>query len=68
MSNEKIPETDQWKLDGDCDKCRKKNYCSKECKAAKVAFRVHMMELVNQMIKGAEDKAAEKNEENNDDK
>lgn len=27
MSNE------QWKTDGDCSKCRRKSYCSHECKA-----------------------------------
>lgn len=31
MSN--IPETEQWKLNGDCDKCRRKNYCTKKCRA-----------------------------------
>ena len=28
-----IPETDQWKLGGDCSKCRRKKYCSKGCSA-----------------------------------
>lgn len=27
-----IKETEQWLLNGNCSKCRKKNYCSKECK------------------------------------
>lgn len=27
----KIDETEQWKLSGDCSKCRRKNYCSKGC-------------------------------------
>ena len=30
-----IPETDQWKLDGDCSKCRRKKYCSKLCTTTK---------------------------------
>lgn len=25
--------TDQWKLDGHCEKCRRKSYCKKMCKA-----------------------------------
>ena len=25
--------TDQWKLDGQCEKCRRKHYCKKMCKA-----------------------------------
>ena len=32
MSNE------QWKADGDCSKCRRKSYCSKQCKANKKAL------------------------------
>lgn len=28
-------ETDQWKLNGDCSKCRRKNYCNNECSVAK---------------------------------
>jgi|GEM_PF-3065879 len=27
--------TDQWKTDGICSKCRRKAYCGKQCKAAK---------------------------------
>ena len=30
-----IPVTDQWKLGGDCSKCRRANYCSKDCTATK---------------------------------
>lgn len=25
------PETEQWKLNGDCDKCRRAKYCTKVC-------------------------------------
>lgn len=32
-----IPETDQWKLHGDCDKCRRSEYCHKQCTAKKRA-------------------------------
>ena len=28
-----IPETDQWKLDGDCSKCRRQEFCKKTCSA-----------------------------------
>lgn len=28
----KIPNTEQWLLDGKCKECRKNNYCSKPCK------------------------------------
>ena len=30
-----IPITDQWKLDGECGKCRRANYCSKDCRPTK---------------------------------
>lgn len=30
-----IPETDQWKLEGDCGKCRRKKYCGKLCTTAR---------------------------------
>ena len=53
MNDDDIPETDQWKLDGDCNKCRKKDYCGKECRAAKIAFQKYMKELVDGMIKNA---------------
>ena len=27
-----VKETDQWKLNGDCYKCRRQKYCSHRCK------------------------------------
>lgn len=30
-----IPENEQWKLNGDCKKCRKVAYCTKDCAARK---------------------------------
>ena len=32
-----IPETEQWKTNGDCNKCRRAEYCNKECTARKQA-------------------------------
>ena len=32
-----IHETDQWKLNGDCDKCRRAEFCRKSCTAKKKA-------------------------------
>lgn len=32
-----ISETDQWKLNGNCDKCRRVEFCSKQCTAKKKA-------------------------------
>lgn len=28
---EQIQENEQWKLNGNCKKCRRNNYCSKPC-------------------------------------
>ena len=28
---EQIQENEQWKLNGNCEKCRRNNYCSKTC-------------------------------------
>lgn len=33
-----IPETDRWLIDGDCTKCRRKDYCKKECTSSKRAM------------------------------
>lgn len=32
---EAINESEQWKLKGDCLKCRKQKYCTKQCSASK---------------------------------
>lgn len=34
---ERIQENEQWKLDGDCRKCRRVKYCSKPCTRCKHA-------------------------------
>lgn len=31
---DKIEETEQWLLSGDCSKCRREKYCSKQCRKA----------------------------------
>lgn len=31
---DKIEETEQWLLSGDCIKCRREKYCSKQCSKA----------------------------------
>ena len=30
-----IPISDQWKLEGECGKCRRANYCGRDCSALK---------------------------------
>ena len=31
MSRREIAMADSWKIDGNCENCRRKNYCSKSC-------------------------------------
>lgn len=40
MENEEreLLDTDRWKSDGNCKYCRRRNYCTKDCKAAKMRF------------------------------
>lgn len=32
-----MDKSEQWKLEGNCKECRRKNYCSKDCKAHREA-------------------------------
>lgn len=37
-----ISETEQWLLDGDCDKCRREKFCSKPCKRGQMRQRAYI--------------------------
>ena len=37
---------DSWKTDGDCEVCRKKDYCNKSCTAHKKAVIKHIREKI----------------------
>lgn len=54
---ETIQENEQWKLCGDCTKCRRNNYCSKPCTRYNRRARAEMKRLVadtmNEMTGGA---------------
>lgn len=41
-----IPETDQWLLDGICNKCRRESYCKKKCGAVKRAWRAGVKKAI----------------------
>lgn len=51
-----IPENEQWKLDGDCNKCRRDKYCSKPCtrcnRRAKAEFKQLVASTMNKMTSG----------------
>ena len=34
---------DSWLTDGNCDVCRRRNYCHTPCKRSKVRFQMQMM-------------------------
>jgi sulfatase maturation enzyme AslB (radical SAM superfamily) len=35
-----IPQTDQWKLDGNCEKCRRHSYCGSLCRLHKIRMKI----------------------------
>ena len=41
-------ESEQWLLDGLCSKCRKRNYCAKTCKRAKLREQREIMSFINE--------------------
>lgn len=57
-----IPETDQWLLDGICNKCRRESYCKKKCGAVKRAWRKGLKEaLASALEKRMEENKTEQN-------
>lgn len=47
---EKINETEQWLLNGECSKCRRQNYCSKPCTKYTRGMETEMRSLVSDML------------------
>lgn len=50
MEAGKINPDEQWKQGGDCKKCRRQPYCSKECGAVKRKNRLEMALLREQIM------------------
>ena len=52
-----VDNSEQWKLSGDCSKCRRKNYCSKGCTKYNRRTKAELYSLVankmNEMTDGA---------------
>ena len=44
------PETEQWKLNGDCKKCRRAEHCRKKCTANKRASDRALKTIANALI------------------
>lgn len=60
-----IPETDQWLLGGDCDKCRKDAYCDKECGPYKRYKKEQMAKAYKKLMQRAKEKWDEEHKDNN---
>lgn len=45
-----IPETEQWQLNGNCDKCRRAEFCRKSCTAKKRAGERALRNFANTII------------------
>lgn len=60
---ERIQENEQWKLDGDCHKCRRVKYCSKPCTRCKHADQAeiagYVAEALNDITGGSYGKIME---------
>lgn len=44
-----VGERDRWLIDGDCSKCRRSNYCSKECKLHRAHRKREMWDTINRV-------------------
>lgn len=44
--SKELLDTDRWKSDGNCKYCRRRDYCTKDCKAAKMRFNRICMEFL----------------------
>lgn len=45
-----IDASEQWKLSGDCDKCRKQKYCGKPCTARGKFIQRKALEYITEKI------------------
>lgn len=61
-------ETEQWLLEGDCDKCRREKYCSKECTAFKRGFDGDFGQWVGDLIQKKHEERIKDKEKNDEEK
>ena len=48
--SETIKETEQWKLGGNCEKCRRKAHCQKSCTARKRSAERHRQNVIDSVM------------------
>lgn len=53
---EQIAETEQWRLDGNCLKCRRAEHCGKPCTAQKRRKRAILTDMQTRHLKGGSNK------------
>lgn len=56
---------EQWKSGGDCNKCRKQNYCSHECRAFRKRLEIEFntfvaKHLADRVLRGSENDSEKK--------
>lgn len=44
------PNTDQWKLSGICQLCRRQPYCKTQCKANRTQMKVYAAEMIQKVM------------------
>ena len=61
---EQIQENEQWKLSGNCEKCRRSNYCSTPCtrhnRRIRAEFKGLITDIMNKMTGGVMREAIDK--------
>ncbi len=53
MTKNQTHETEQWQLNGNCDKCRRAKYCSKPCTANKKRSKRALQNFAHAIIDAA---------------
>ena len=44
------PTTDQWKLSGICQACRKQSYCKTQCRANRTQIKAYTAEMIQKVM------------------
>ena len=45
------PTTDQWKLSGICQLCRRQSYCKSQCKANRTQVKAYTAEMIQKVMR-----------------
>ena len=53
--NNKVNESERWLIDGKCDLCRRRKYCSKGCKLNKIARKKILRDAIMKQAESLKD-------------